>query len=75
MLWQPALELASLLLAPGGIFLHYDTDKWGGFANVQAVAPLATKLGLEHVAREEPVQYRGAAANDGRFYAMAFRKK
>jgi hypothetical protein len=74
MLWQPTLELASLLLAPGGILVLYDTDKWGGFADEQVMTPFAANLGLELVAKEEPIAYRGEAAEDGRFFAMVFRR-
>lgn len=52
----------------------YDTDKWGGFAELRVMEPVAQGLGLEYVARAEPVAYRGEAAADGHFYAMLFRK-
>ena len=72
LLWQQALEAAALLLAPGGTFMQYDTDKWGGFANEEVMQPVASRWGLTLCGKAEPVAYRDE--QDGRFYCMLWRK-
>ena len=73
LLWQKALKLAAALLAPGGVCLQYDTAKFGNFADVQAMAPVAQELGLELDARTEPIEY--GDDRDGRFYALVWRRR
>lgn len=71
-LWQPSLKLASQMLVAGGIYMQYDTDKWGGFADQQAMQRFAEAHHLAFVARAEPVPC--ASETDGRFFAVLFRK-
>jgi len=73
LVWQEIMTLASQLLAPKGLLLQYDTEKWGDFANVEVMKAYvdANSLGLKLEDRSEPVYFDD---EEGRMFLLLWQK-
>ena len=58
LIWQQAMEVASMMLAPGGIFLQHDTIEFSDFGRKETMREYAQKrhLHLELVECSEPIK-------------------
>merc|ERR1712224_243453 len=64
-------------MGEGGALMMYDTDKWGSFANSEAMTAYIEEscLHLEMVTSFEPVEFNDEAIeSDGRMFILLFRK-
>jgi len=76
-MWKECLELASKLLAPGGYFLQYDTDKYGGFGETEMMQSFieANSLNLDLDHCSEPIDYGDERRQQwGRLVLILWRK-
>lgn len=74
LVWKDTMTLASKLLASNGILLQYDTEMYGGFANVDTMEAFVRSgnLGLKLEERSEPVRYDDEC---GRMFLLVWRKE